>query len=91
MKTRIVRIGRSQGVRIPKALLEQTGLRGEVEISIEGNALVIRAAEPANGSGEAPGAARKKGLPLPPYEKLRRLAKKYPPPASWFEEGGKPF
>jgi antitoxin MazE len=42
MKTRIVPIGNSQGIRIPKPLLEQTGLSGEVEISAEGNALVIR-------------------------------------------------
>jgi antitoxin MazE len=42
MKTHIVRIGNSQGVRIPKPLLEQTGLRGEVEITAEDGSLVIR-------------------------------------------------
>ena len=42
MKTRIVAIGNSQGVRIPKLLLEQTGLSGEVEISAEDDVLVIR-------------------------------------------------
>jgi antitoxin MazE len=41
MKTRIVRIGNSQGIRIPKPLLEQTGLGGEVEIRAEDNRLVI--------------------------------------------------
>ena len=45
MKTRIVAIGNSRGVRIPKPLLEQTGLSGEVEISAEDNALVIRPAK----------------------------------------------
>jgi antitoxin MazE len=44
VKTRLVRIGRSQAVLIPKALLEQTGLRGEVEITAEGSSLVIRPA-----------------------------------------------
>jgi antitoxin MazE len=44
MKTRIVRIGNSRGVRIPKPLLDQTGLQGEVEIRAEDDALVIRAA-----------------------------------------------
>jgi antitoxin MazE len=44
MKTRIVPIGNSHGVRIPKPLLQQTGLNGEVDISAEGNALVIRPA-----------------------------------------------
>ncbi len=44
MKTRIVRIGNSRGVRIPKPLLDQTGLQGQVEIRAEDGALVIRAA-----------------------------------------------
>jgi antitoxin MazE len=44
MKTRIVRIGNSQGIRIPKMLLEQTGLRGQVEISAQDDALIIRPA-----------------------------------------------
>jgi antitoxin MazE len=42
MKTNIVPIGNSHGVRIPKSLLEQTGLRGEVEITAEDRSLVIR-------------------------------------------------
>jgi antitoxin MazE len=42
MKTRIVRIGNSQCIRIPKPLLEQIGLEGEVEITAEGRSLVIR-------------------------------------------------
>jgi len=44
MKTRIVKIGNSKGVRIPKLLLEQTGLTGEVEISAEADAIIIRPA-----------------------------------------------
>jgi len=42
MKTRIVRIGNSQGIRIPKLLLEQSGLSGEVEIIADNGSLVIR-------------------------------------------------
>ncbi len=42
MKTHVVRIGNSQGSRIPKPLLEQTGLQGEVEITAEDDSLVIR-------------------------------------------------
>ncbi len=41
MKTHIVRIGNSRGVRIPKPLLEQTGLNGQVEISVREDSLVI--------------------------------------------------
>jgi antitoxin MazE len=45
MKTRIVRIGNSQGVRVPKPLLEKVGLKGELEVSAEDGALVIRPAK----------------------------------------------
>ena len=44
MKTRIIRIGNSQGICIPKPLLEQTGLRGEVEITARDDSLIIRPA-----------------------------------------------
>jgi antitoxin MazE len=47
MKTRIVRIGNSQGIRIPKPLIEQTGLRDEVELSVQDDALIIRPAKRA--------------------------------------------
>ena len=44
MKTRVVQIGNSHGIRIPKPLLEQTGLSGEVELNVQNGALVISAA-----------------------------------------------
>jgi antitoxin MazE len=54
MKTRIVRIGNSQGLRIPKPLLEQTGLTGEVEIHAEADSLIIRPSrKPREGWAEA--------------------------------------
>ncbi len=42
MKTRIVRIGNSQGVRIPKPLLDQAGLSGDVELVPADQGLLIR-------------------------------------------------
>jgi antitoxin MazE len=45
MKTRVVRIGNSRGIRIPKVLLEQTGLPEEVEVIADGDSLVIRPAK----------------------------------------------
>ncbi|MGL5034111.1 MAG: AbrB/MazE/SpoVT family DNA-binding domain-containing protein [Microcystaceae cyanobacterium] len=42
IRTRIVKIGNSQGIRIPKTLLEQSGIRSEVEIEVEGDRLTIR-------------------------------------------------
>jgi antitoxin MazE len=41
MKTKIVKIGNSRGIRIPKPLIAQAGLQEEVEISVEENRLVI--------------------------------------------------
>ena len=53
MRTHIIRIGNSQGVRIPKALLEETGLSGDVEMTVRDGALVISsAAAPRQGWAE---------------------------------------
>jgi antitoxin MazE len=46
IKTRIVRIGNSQGVRIPKILLDQTNLGEEVELEVEQGRIVIRSSHP---------------------------------------------
>jgi len=46
-RTRIVKIGNSQGIRIPKLLLDQLGLFGEVELEVEEGRLVVR---PVRGS-----------------------------------------
>ena len=40
--TQIVKIGNSQGVRIPKPLLEQVGLNGAVQLEVEADHLVLR-------------------------------------------------
>ncbi len=42
MKARIIQIGNSQGVRIPKVLLEQSGLNDEVELKVQNQEIVIR-------------------------------------------------
>jgi antitoxin MazE len=44
MKSRIVKIGNSRGIRIPKALLEAVGLEGEVDLAVRSGSLVIRPA-----------------------------------------------
>ena len=41
MKTRIVRIGNSQGVRIPKPLLEEAGLDGDVRLRVVESGIMI--------------------------------------------------
>ena len=42
MKARIVKIGNSQGIRIPKPLLEQTGIMDDVELDVDKNQIIIR-------------------------------------------------
>ena len=44
IKTRIIKIGNSRGIRIPKLLLDQLGFDSEVEVSVEGEQLVVRPA-----------------------------------------------
>ena len=43
MKTRIVRIGNSRGIRLPKVLLEQARLADEVQLQAAPGRIVIRA------------------------------------------------
>jgi len=42
MKAQIVQIGNSQGIRIPKVLLEESGIRGDVELEICPDGILIR-------------------------------------------------
>jgi len=42
MRARVVKIGNSQGIRIPKPLLDQTGIQDEVEIEVEKAQIIIR-------------------------------------------------
>ncbi len=42
MRARVVKIGNSQGIRIPKPLLEQTGIMDDVELEVEKNQIIIR-------------------------------------------------
>ncbi len=72
IKTRIVRIGNSRGIRVPKILLDQAQLPDEVELHAEPGRLVVQGARrPRTGWAEAARAmseARHDGLldgPLP--------------------------
>lgn len=53
VKTRIVKIGNSQGIRIPKLLLDQSNLGKEVELEIELDHIIIRPAQPARAGWKA--------------------------------------
>ena len=73
-KTRIVRIGNSRGIRVPKILLEPAQLPDEVEVHAEPGRLVLQGVRrPRTGWAEAAramAAARHDGLldePLPTH------------------------
>ena len=54
MKTRLVRIGNSRGVRLPKPLILQAGLTEDVELQVrEGAILIASATRPRAGWAEA--------------------------------------
>ena len=62
MKARIVRIGNSRGIRLPKVLLENAQLADEVELQAEPGRIVIRrAARPRAGWASAARRMRERG------------------------------
>ena len=42
MKTRLIQIGNSRGVRLPKLVIEEAGLDDEVELQVREGAVIIR-------------------------------------------------
>lgn len=42
MKTRLVQIGNSRGIRLPKPVIEEVGLDDEVELQVREGTIVIR-------------------------------------------------
>lgn len=42
VKSRIVKIGNSQGIRLPKLLLEQTNLGEEIELELLPDQIIVR-------------------------------------------------
>jgi antitoxin MazE len=50
MRAKLVKIGNSRGVRIPRALLEEAHLVDDIEISVVDGDLRIAAVEPESGA-----------------------------------------
>ena len=42
MKTKVIKIGNSKGVRIPRHMLEQSGLKSEVEIEVKDKTIILK-------------------------------------------------
>jgi antitoxin MazE len=64
-KTRIVKIGNSRGIRVPKVLLDQAQLPDEVELHAEPGRLVVRGTRrPRAGWAKAARAMRRRAHDL---------------------------
>lgn len=64
---KLVAIGNSRGIRLPKAMIEQVGLDDEVELEVVDGAIVIRRKRrPREGWAEAAKLLAERGEELPP-------------------------
>lgn len=61
MRTELIRIGNSRGIRIPKPLIEQVGLGDTVELRVENDRIIIAAERRARAGWEE--SFRAAGLP----------------------------
>ena len=62
MKTKIVRIGNSRGVRIPKPLLEEAGLEEQVQLRVvDGGIMIEPERAPRAGWADAAALAKERG------------------------------
>jgi antitoxin MazE len=54
MKSQIIQIGNSQGIRLPKVLLEESRITGDVDLELHADGILIRNAQkPRDGWDEA--------------------------------------
>jgi antitoxin MazE len=54
MRTRLVRIGNSRGIRLPESLIAQAGFTDEVELHVRKGAIILeRVTTPRSGWAEA--------------------------------------
>ena len=53
MKAQIIQIGNSQGIRIPKGILEESKLSGEVELEVCPDGVLIRNIQKPRGDWDA--------------------------------------
>ena len=81
IKTRIIKIGNSHGIRIPKPLMEQAGLVDEVELEARANQLIVRPVRAARQGWDAQFQAMARA------GDDRLLERKIPNSAPWPTEG----
>jgi antitoxin MazE len=42
MITKVIKIGNSRGIRIPKSIIEQSGIKNEVELKVKDDKIIIK-------------------------------------------------
>lgn len=47
IKSKMITIGNSRGIRIPRTIIEQIGLTDNVELKVDGNKLIVQSASEA--------------------------------------------
>ena len=52
MRINLVKIGNSRGIRLPKAIVEQAQLTGELDLEVSEGAIIIRCAKQARAAWE---------------------------------------
>ena len=53
MEAKLSKIGNSQGIIIPKAIIEQCGLKEKIKMEVKNNCLIISSVNPREGWEEA--------------------------------------
>lgn len=64
LKSKLIRIGNSRGVRLPKAIIEQVNLTDQVEISVRGNRIILESARRSSNPREGWDELMKKAVAL---------------------------
>lgn len=42
MITKVIKIGNSRGIRIPKSIIDQSGIKNEVELEVQDDRIIIK-------------------------------------------------
>ena len=53
MRTKVIKIGNSRGIRIPKSIIHESGLDHEVELEIKNGQIIIRAVSSVRNSWDS--------------------------------------
>jgi antitoxin MazE len=78
MKTKVIPIGKSRGIRLPKALLDHCDLNDEIDVRVDGNKVILRApTRSRRGWNEAFARMRERG-----HDRLLDIASQTPS-SSW--------